>query len=80
MIQNWKWLIYNIPDDCSAVQGDLDSPKQCNDRNILMFIKGKCQALHLERNNSMHQHSLRTCMGFTRQGFGSGGKESGWLL
>ncbi|KAK4832419.1 hypothetical protein QYF61_023098 [Mycteria americana] len=50
--------VVDKPDGCGAIQRDLNSLEQCADRNLVKFIRGKCQALHVVRNNSMHQHRL----------------------
>ncbi|PKU47119.1 glycerol kinase isoform x1 [Limosa lapponica baueri] len=39
-------------------KGDLNRLEKWADRNLLKFKKGKCQVLHLGRNNPMHQDML----------------------
>jgi len=47
---------------CAAVQRDMDRLERWAERNLMNFKKGNGRALHLGRNNPMHQYRLgRTC-------------------
>ncbi|KAK4811082.1 hypothetical protein QYF61_016368 [Mycteria americana] len=48
----------DTPEDCAASQRDLDRLEKWADRNLMQFNQGKCQVLHLGRNNPMHQYML----------------------
>lgn len=41
-----------------SIQKDLDMLEKWGRRNLLHFNKGKCQVLHLEKNNPRHQYRL----------------------
>ncbi|GAB0210381.1 mitochondrial enolase superfamily member 1, partial [Grus japonensis] len=45
-------------DGCTAIQRALERLENRAERNLMKFNKGKCQALHLWRNNPMHQYML----------------------
>ncbi|KAK4810852.1 hypothetical protein QYF61_008824 [Mycteria americana] len=50
--------VADTPDGCAAVQRDLDRLEKWADRNLMQFNKGKCEVLHLGRNNPMHQYMM----------------------
>lgn len=62
--------VADMPEDCAAIQSDLDRLEKWVDRNIMKFNKGKLckgklnreklKVLHLERNNPRHQYMLST--------------------
>jgi len=48
----------HTPEDCAAIQQDLDRLKSQAERNLIKFNKGKCTVLHPGRNNLMQQYRL----------------------
>ncbi|KAK4811083.1 hypothetical protein QYF61_016369 [Mycteria americana] len=48
----------DTPEDRAASQRDLDRLEKWADRNLMQFNQGKCQVLHLGKNNPMHQYML----------------------
>jgi len=50
--------VVDTPEDCTAIQHDLDRLENWAQRNLMKFNKGKCRVLHLGRNNLMHQYRL----------------------
>ena len=48
----------DTPEGCAAIQRDLDRLEKWAGRSLVRFSKGKCQVLHLGRNNPMHQYML----------------------
>ncbi|KAK4823863.1 hypothetical protein QYF61_007511 [Mycteria americana] len=49
--------VADTPDGCAAIQRDLDRLEKWAERD-LKFKKGKCEVLHLGRNNPMHLYVL----------------------
>lgn len=53
----------DMMEGCTAIQRDCDSLDNWAARNLMKFNKGKSKALHLGRNNSMHQCMLMAQVG-----------------
>lgn len=43
------------PEGCATIQQDLDKSESCVERNLKKLNKDKCNVLHLEKNDYMHQ-------------------------
>lgn len=50
--------VVGTSDSHAAVEKDLDSLEKSADRNFQKFNNGKCKALHIGRNNLVHQNRL----------------------
>ncbi|KAK4810780.1 hypothetical protein QYF61_008752 [Mycteria americana] len=48
----------DMPEGRAATQRDLNRLEKWADRNLMQFNQGKCQVLHLGRNNPRHQYML----------------------
>ena len=46
----------DAPEDCAAIQRDVNGLEKWADRNLMKFNQGKCQVLYLGRNNPIHQY------------------------
>jgi len=46
------------PEDCEAVQQDLDNLSSWSDTWLLRFNAAKCKSLHLGKNNQKHEYKL----------------------
>lgn len=47
----------DAPDRHATIQADVDRLEKWTKQNLMKF-KGKCQVLHLRRNNPKHQNRL----------------------
>jgi len=52
--------VINTPQGCAAIQRHLDRLERWADTSLLKFNTGKCQVLHLGRNNPIHRCRLGT--------------------
>ena len=50
--------VVDTPDDCAALQRDLDGMEKRADRNLVKFSKGKCKVLRLVRKPLCLQYQL----------------------
>ncbi|PKU28237.1 rna-directed dna polymerase from mobile element jockey-like [Limosa lapponica baueri] len=50
--------VADTPEGCATIERDLDRLESRAERNLMKFIEGKCRALHLGRNNPLHQYRL----------------------
>lgn len=48
----------NTPENCAAIQLDLDRLENWVERNLRRFNKAKCRLLHLGWNNPAYLHGL----------------------
>ena len=48
--------VTDTPGGCAAIQRDVDSLESWVERNMMRVSKSKCMALHLGRNNSIHEY------------------------
>ena len=48
----------DTPEGSAAIQWILNRLDKWADRNLMKFNEGKCEVLHLRRNNPMHQDML----------------------
>ncbi|KAK4816545.1 hypothetical protein QYF61_017746 [Mycteria americana] len=52
--------VVDTPEGCAAIQRDLHKLEKWADRNLIKFNKGKCEVLHLRKNNPLYQYGLGT--------------------
>jgi len=50
--------VTDMPEGCHAIQRDIDRLDKWASRSLMKFSKENCKALHLGRNNPMHQYML----------------------
>lgn len=61
--------VVNMPDGCIAIHRDLNRLEKWANKNLMKF-KGKCQVLHLGRNNHVPQYMLETNSSFAEESLG----------
>jgi len=50
--------VADAPEGRAAIQRDLDRLEKWTERNLMKFLKGKCEVLPHGRKNPMHQYTL----------------------
>jgi len=88
VIQSWGYKACGTPEDCAAVQWDLDRLERWAESNLMSFSRGECRFLDLGRNYGAHQYSQglscwkealqRRNWGFRWKGGWQCGQESWW--